>query len=218
MKTWSWFFASCGVLAACGGHVVLDPMSGAGTGTGGSTSTSATSTGATCPSYSSPGCCPGDGDCCDCVSGTVCAGGPFDPVTPPEAAFDDCVCQASVCGAQCAAACAGSGIDQGCPACAAQAAMEACAAQFAQCPAACSAFPICGSGLTYMNPQCGDCLGAACCAEFSACDVDETCVGCFYGDMAAGCDVNATFMAGEACLMQMCASECNDMSPCGSAG
>jgi len=135
-------------LVACGGKVVVDLSAGSGgSGTGGSVSTNtsvsstsvtgtsvSSSSGGTCPPHASPGCCFGDGQCCDCVSSTVCTLGSFGPVTAEVTAFDDCVCAPDVCGQSCVAACAGQGIDQSCQQCATKAAVGPCALQFSACP------------------------------------------------------------------------------------
>ncbi len=90
--------------------------------------------GESCPPSSSPSCCPGDGTCCDCVSGHVCTSGPFEPPSEAAQAFDACACREDICGPTCKAACEGGGIDAGCQACVTAAAEEACATEFAACP------------------------------------------------------------------------------------
>jgi hypothetical protein len=139
------------LVVACGGKVVVDLSAGtAGTGGAGGavgsglTTTSASgisfttsvssATGGGCPPHSSPGCCPGDGTCCDCVSQNVCTLGPFGWETTEVIAFDDCVCQLTECGTVCAGACVGQGIDMGCPDCAAKSAQGNCAKPFSACP------------------------------------------------------------------------------------
>src|SRR4051794_12831891 len=91
------------IAAACGSSVESSPGP---VGTGGAASASSSpsastgnvtvgpgptsSTGPSCPPHSSPGCCFGDGACCDCVSSQVCA---IDSFMVPDAAmeaFDDC--------------------------------------------------------------------------------------------------------------------------------
>ena len=94
-----------------------------------------------CPAYSSAGCCPDDGTCCDCVGDGLCSPQNATP-TGAEAAFDECACKQ--CASECAAACAGGGIDDTCPGCVAKAAKGACASQYAQCPCAGPNQPFCG--------------------------------------------------------------------------
>jgi hypothetical protein len=111
--------------------------SGGSAGTAGAAGTamSGGSAGApACPPRSSPSCCPGDGECCDCVSGNTC---PKDPFIKPDDAvmkFDECACQPQVCGATCNLACMGMGIDSGCQDCVTEAAKNACSIEFANCP------------------------------------------------------------------------------------
>ncbi|MFT3767675.1 MAG: hypothetical protein QM820_19645 [Minicystis sp.] len=135
----SFLLASLLGIAACGGKVVVD-VGGSGIGGAGGSGGSSSSTGiiitgpAQCPPHSSPGCCFGDGQCCDCVSSTVCQSNPFQEPLPSTLAFDACACQPDVCGQSCVAACAGQGIDQACQECAKKAAVSACIEQFKACP------------------------------------------------------------------------------------
>ncbi|APR82723.1 Hypothetical protein A7982_08072 [Minicystis rosea] len=123
------------VLAACGGKVVVDVNgSGGGGGSGGATSSTGTVIPPSCPPHSGPGCCPGDGTCCDCVSSNVCQDNPFQAPEQSTLVFDDCICQPQVCGAICSAACAGQGIDAGCQDCAAKFAQAECLSAFLACP------------------------------------------------------------------------------------
>lgn len=125
---------------ACGGKAVVDAGGAGGAGGTGGTSTSTASNpmlaGPTpvCPPHSDPGCCFGDGGCCDCVSNSVCQQSTFQEPTTATTAFDDCVCQAAVCLTECSSACAGNGIDQGCNECAKKAAAAQCATEWKACP------------------------------------------------------------------------------------
>lgn len=147
-------------LSACGDDDVQfqggeggDPTGGATTSTTTST-TATTSTGESCDPGFSAGCCFGDGSCCPCAAHQC------DPLSTHESqiVLTNCLCEADVCGAECASACVGLGIDLSCFVCAQKVGADACSAELAQC-----------NGTTTDCSAPADCNGCRGCADADTC-------------------------------------------------
>jgi hypothetical protein len=68
---------------------------------------------------------------------------------------------------------------------------------------------ICDSGLQNTNnPDCGDCLGASCCAQFKSCAANPACFDCITGVATTGCSTNALFLAATNCQATQCSTVC----------
>jgi hypothetical protein len=224
MKIWAWATAigSVMAIAACGGGSSSSSTTGSGgSGTGGD-STTTTTTGSTTTTtttttsgtggtmgcgffqYSEiPDCqaC-GEQNCCSefaaCDAGTDC-GALFDCLAgcSDQACQDTCIMdnQAGIPDAQSLIECM-TGPQGGTGACN----ME------------CSTGVICDSGLQISsNPACGDCLGAQCCDEYTACVNDAStpsCLDCITGAVTMGCENNAALQAAATCRTTKCADDC----------
>jgi hypothetical protein len=71
---------------------------------------------------------------------------------------------------------------------------------------------ICDSGLqNSTNPDCGDCLGASCCAEFDSCVASSLCFDCITGATTTGCSTNALYLAATSCQTTQCSSVCGGL-------
>ena len=149
-----------------------------------------------CPPGYSAGCCAGDGECCPCV-GFNCAD---DADAAAIQAFQDCACQADVCGDACSIACAGGGIDGSCFVCADKVGQTTCAGEFAAC-----------DGHTSFNCPPTDCQGCQWCAQTSDCY--DPWFACWSDD---ACRDLLIFCA-ESCSDAACEQACNDEFPAGAA-
>ena len=78
------------------------------------------------------------------------------------------------------------------------------------CPLECPApGTICDTGLVNTgNPECGDCDGQQCCAEFNLCVADPNCMACLTGQGGSNCETDSLLVAIRDCERTHCSNVC----------
>jgi hypothetical protein len=208
MKTWAWGAASALAagplalgLAACG-----NGQGGSTGGTGGTTSSAGGGCGATVFSAMA--------ECQDCVAAECCAELSACTTGTPCAALLDCL-TANKCSAG-DATCITTCEDQNNAGVTPAQALEGCYSTRCSMETVCQTGAICQSGLMVPNVQCGMCLGASCCSEWTACAADATCSGCATSQgMSSGCADDSLYTAASMCELNTCSQDCTQICDTG---